>query len=162
MAHTNTPALAATSLGTISAEVMSITFESLFHADTAKKADAGAESEKLDRGLAISLAGEPSYQLVVAWATSHEPDLHELFMGDKPAGHQQTMVKDALGETINIVAGQIKSQLALDHALSLPKNLNATQLQDWRSRDMQNSEDGVWLQAGAHQARVRLTFRTDP
>lgn len=144
-------------LAAIASEVMSITFECPIEASIDERKDEHERIAKmnLDCGMALELSAETScYILVVAWALADAQTLEKILQGPGGGDSSTIGLNDVLGEGLNIVAGQIKSQLALDHALSLPGSLAGAHLRAWHDR---KDCVGVWLQAGAQPQRFFLT-----
>lgn len=68
-----------------------------------------------------------------------------------PEEADPSMVQDALGELLNILAGQVKSLLALDHKLGLPRPCEAPAPEAHRAS---LAAPGVWLATHDHAAKV--------
>ena len=83
--------------------------------------DAGADGWRPERTVTLRLAGSPDFTVFLGWQRAHQVGLQRLFCGDGAAGpDDEPLVLDALGELLNIVAGQLKAELALEHSLGLP------------------------------------------
>jgi len=65
-----------------------------------------------------------------------------------------SMIDDSMSELVNIVAGQLKRLLGVDHALGLPRMLNASgeavAHEGWRSATMRSASTEVrfWVAVG--------------
>ena len=72
--------------------------------------------------MSLHLAGAPDFVVVIGWTQARFAQLRQIFC-PTPANEKPSdkLVLDALGEVLNIVAGQLKTELALEHALGLPE-----------------------------------------
>lgn len=85
-------------------------------------ADEARRAGRPESVVSLHLAGAPDFVVVVGWTQARFAQLRQIFCGASTGDPcSDKLVLDALGEVLNIVAGQLKTELALEHALGLPK-----------------------------------------
>lgn len=85
-------------------------------------ANEARDAGRPDAMVSLHLAGAPDFVVVVGWTQARFAQLRQIFCGATSNDQcSDRLVLDALGEVLNIVAGQLKTELALDHALGLPQ-----------------------------------------
>jgi hypothetical protein len=110
------PVLDVAALEAIVTEVTQTIFESAFVV-----APAAPQEQLFSAAVTLAMQGAPSYLLTIAWRSQEETAIQHEFTQVMQGTAAAPPVSDILGETLNIVAGQIKSRGALDHRLGLPQ-----------------------------------------
>lgn len=105
--------------------------------------------------LAILLTGASPLRISMAADDTSATALASAFMSVETAQVAPTMRLDALAELLNIVAGQIKSLLALDSDLGLPMPCAV----GWQPAAQQHHEV-LWLRSGNGAVCLRLIIAT--
>lgn len=132
--------LTATAVGEVARMVANTMFERSFRVGEVTSDPRDDSRQGAYTGLQVCLTGEPNIAVAFLW---EDTDAMKLAAPQQDASAAAKETNQFVSEWLNIVAGQLKLNGGIDHALSLPKQASAD---DLRAIFSTVSFEGVWLQ----------------
>lgn len=126
--------------------------EAMFKMSFALAGEVGRPPWKNDgtwRTLSLAITGDKSFSVIIA----SDPEGGKILAGEMfscPAAEvDPSMMDDALGELVNIIAGQVKNELGPGHLLGLPKVVPSVTMVpvEWHCATLQNdgTQTMIWV-----------------